>query len=171
MLRSALARKPLKGLGEPGVATQTAASGFACRRWSWLNRSSVGAAPIQASLRLLSPAGDPVPARDRRSARREFDIQPRPLLAAQGAADALVPIGIVKTVQPSRPAASCKGCSWFSTVWPRSLVETRTYSAARLVDVAMPQGSHGSAVRQAMIVVGSEADCSTPIPSQQTMTA
>jgi Resolvase, N terminal domain len=59
------------------VATQTAASGFACRCWPWLNRSSVSAgkaAPIQASRRLLSSAGDPVPARDRRSARREFDI-------------------------------------------------------------------------------------------------
>jgi hypothetical protein len=47
-------------------------------------------------------------------------------------------------VQPSRLAASCKGCSWFLTVWPRSLVLTLTYRAARLVeaersdDVAMP---------------------------------
>ena len=24
-------------------------------------------------------------------------------------------------VQPSRLAASCKSCSWFSTLWPRSL--------------------------------------------------
>ena len=163
-----MARKPLKGLGEPGAA-QTAASGFACRCRPWLNRSSLSAgkaAPIQASLRLLSPAGDPVPARDRRSARREFDIQSRPLLAAQGAADALV-AEIATTVQ-SRPAASCKGCSWFSTVCPRSLVETRTYRAARR-DVAIAEASHGSAGRQAMIVVGSEADCSTPIPSQETM--
>jgi hypothetical protein len=35
------------------------------------------------------------------------------------------------TVQPSRAATSCKGASWFD--WPRSLVLTRTYSAARLV--------------------------------------
>jgi hypothetical protein len=66
-------QETLKGLGEPGAATQTAASGFACRCWAWLNRISV--APIQASLRLLSPAGDPVPARDRRSAQRELDIR------------------------------------------------------------------------------------------------
>ena len=56
-----------------------------------------------------------------------------------------------RPVQPSRPAASWSGCSWFSTVWPRSAVETRTYRAARL-DVAITEGSHGSAVCQAMIV-------------------
>jgi hypothetical protein len=27
---------------------------------------------------------------------------------------------------PSRPAASWSGCSWFSTLWLRSLVETQT---------------------------------------------
>jgi hypothetical protein len=36
----------------------------------------------------------------------------------------------------SRPVVSCKGCSWFLTVWPRSAVETRVYNAARLADVA-----------------------------------
>ena len=40
------------------------------------------------------------------------------------------------TVQPSRAATSCKGASWFD--WPRSLVLTRTYSAARLVALARP---------------------------------
>ena len=49
----------------------------------------------------------------------EQGIQSRPLVAAPGATDTLV-------VQPSRPAASWSGCSWFSTVWPRSLVETLT---------------------------------------------
>jgi hypothetical protein len=39
-------------------------------------------------------------------------------------------------VQPSRAATSCKGASWFD--WPRSLVLTRTYSAARLVALARP---------------------------------
>jgi hypothetical protein len=38
--------------------------------------------------------------------------------------------------------------SWFSTVWLRSAVETRTQSAARLADVAMTEASHGSAIRQ-----------------------
>ena len=48
----------------------------------------------------------------------------------------------------SRPAASCKGGSWVSTVCPRSsLVLTLTYRAARL-DVAIVEASHGSAVRQ-----------------------
>ena len=42
--------------------------------------------------------------------------------------------------QPSRPAASCNGCSWLSTVWPLSLVETRTYRAARLVDGVARRG-------------------------------
>ena len=39
---------------------------------------------------------------------------------------------------PAKPptAASCNGCSWLSTVWPRSAVETLTYKAARLVAVA-----------------------------------
>jgi hypothetical protein len=40
------------------------------------------------------------------------------------------------TVQPSRAATSYKGASWFDR--PRSLVPTRTYSAARLVAPARP---------------------------------
>ena len=41
-----------------------------------------------------------------------------------GAADTLVAVDRPRSLQPSRPAASCKGASWFSTVWPRSLVLT-----------------------------------------------
>ena len=72
---------------------------------------------------------------------------------AQAAYRPLVPLmpSSLTTVQPSRPAASWSGCSWFSTVWPLSLVETRTCRAARL-DVAITEGPHGSAVRQAMTV-------------------
>jgi hypothetical protein len=40
------------------------------------------------------------------------------------------------TVQPSRSAISYKGASWFD--WPRSLVPTRTYIAARLVALPRP---------------------------------
>jgi hypothetical protein len=54
-------------------------------------------------------------------------IQPRPLVAPPGARYAL----IAQIDQPSRPAASWSGCSWYSTVWPRSSVLTRTYNAAR----------------------------------------
>ena len=56
----------------------------------------------------------------------EQGIQPRPPVAPLGATDALVAVDFATTVQPSRPAASWSGCSWFSTVWPRSLVETLT---------------------------------------------
>ena len=61
----------------------------------------------------------------------EQRIQPWPLVAPLGATDPFVTVEIATTAQPSRLAASCKGCSWFSAVWPLSLVETRTYSAAR----------------------------------------
>ena len=52
-------------------------------------------------------------------------LPPRPLVLPL---DALVAID-TRTVQPSRPAASWSGCSWFSTVWPLSLVGDRFHRA------------------------------------------
>jgi hypothetical protein len=54
-------------------------------------------------------------------------IQPRPPVTPLGATDTLGRgRDFATSVQPSRLAASWSGCSWFSTVWPFSLVETLT---------------------------------------------
>jgi hypothetical protein len=55
---------------------------------------------------------------------------------------------------PAKPptAASWSGCNWFfSTVWPRSLVDSLTYKAARLVAVAILQDPYGSPIRQRIV--------------------
>jgi hypothetical protein len=52
-------------------------------------------------------------------------VQSMLLCAARSATDPLVAV-TATTVQPSRPAASWSGCNWFSMVWPRSAVLTRT---------------------------------------------
>ena len=53
-------------------------------------------------------------------------IQPRSPVPPLGADNALISVGWPTRSSLSRPAASWRGCTWFSMVWPRLAVETRS---------------------------------------------